>query len=89
MSHTPSDVKIRRQLPTIVVQTREMDVKHVITREKKIFDDLNESFLSFSIPDLNTLDEVGEALLSIEEHGREYRHIHVELTEHPGWFHVE
>ena len=61
-----------------------MDVKHVITREKKILDDLNESFLSFSITELDTAEDVGEGLLSINEHGRDYRHIHVELKEHLG-----
>ena len=57
----------------------DMDVRNLEIREKKIFDDLNESFLCFSLTELDNHEDVGEGLLSIEEHGKEYRHIHVEL----------
>ena len=59
----------------------EMDSK---IREKQIADDLNESFLSFSLDELESSSEVKEALDSIGQTAKEYRHVHIVLKEDLG-----
>ena len=59
----------------------EMDSK---IREKQIADDLNESFLLFSLDELESSSEVKEALDSIGQTAKEYRHIHIVLKEELG-----
>ena len=59
----------------------EMDSK---IREKQIADDLNESFLLFSLDELESSEEIKEGLDSIGQTAKEYRHIHIVLKEELG-----
>ena len=53
-------------------------------REKQIADDLNESFLLFSLDELESPEEVRDGLESIMQTGRDFRHIHILLKEELG-----
>ena len=53
-------------------------------KEKQIVDDLNESFLLFSLEDLETMEELQEGIDSVSRTSREYRHIHILLKEELG-----
>ena len=58
-----------------------MDIKILQLKEKKICNDLIESFHFYSLDDLETQDDANEGLASITECGREYRHSHVEIQD--------
>ena len=53
-------------------------------REKQLADDLNESFLLFSLDDLESPEEIREGLDSIGQIGRDFRHVHILLKEELG-----
>ena len=53
-------------------------------REKQIADDLNESFLLFSLDELESPEEIRDGLESIGQTGRDFRHIHILLKEELG-----
>ena len=53
-------------------------------REKQLADDLNESFLLFSLDELESPEEIREGLESIGQTGRDYRHVHILLKEELG-----
>ena len=53
-------------------------------REKQIADDLNESFLLFSLDEAESPDEIQDGLESIGQIGRDYRHVHIQLKDELG-----
>ena len=58
-----------------------MDLLLLELREKKIFNDLTENFLLFSLDELDTEEEISDGLYSIEQIGKDFRHIHVEIQD--------
>ena len=53
-------------------------------RERQIADDLKESFILFSLNDLETLEELREGVESIGQTARDFRHCHIVLKDELG-----
>ena len=74
-------VKTPRKLPQVTVLPGKMDLQHLELREKKVRNDLIECFLTFRIEDLVSDAEISEGLYSIEQVGKDFRHLHVEIKD--------
>ena len=69
------------KIPSDTVLPGIMDLPQLELREKKIFNDLTENFLLFSLDELDTEEEISDGLFSIEQIGKDFRHIHVEIQD--------
>ena len=65
-------------------QESEMDSKSLKIKEKQIVDDIDEFFFLSSLEEMDTSDEVQNALDSIAQLSKEYRHLHIQLQEELG-----
>ena len=54
---------------------------YLLLFSKKIFNDLTENFLLFSLDEWDTEEDISDGLFSIEQIGKDFLHIHVEIQD--------
>ena len=65
-------------------RSEKMDLREKKVKEMQICEDIAESLNIYVLDDLETESEISEAIEQVNELGRQFRHVHVELKEEMG-----